>query len=130
MRRSLCLRSLKRRARERESGTVFPPSSPSFLPSGQWAWQQVVLTFPCQTALFVDFLQTFCFFKLHPSSFYKLVPCLHLPTGYFPNGVPCPHLSSEFSNVPPNPHRGLYDTLQPWRLLRSVSGSRIQIYSK
>ena len=46
--------------------------------TGLGGWQQVLLTFPIQTALFVDFLETsFVFlllFKLHPSSFSKQVP--------------------------------------------------------
>ena len=62
-----------------------------------------IFTFPCQTALFVDFLETGYMFLLHLSCihhhFTNEFPCLHLLTGCFTNKEPCPHLSSEFSYV-------------------------------
>ena len=63
------------------------------------------LTSHAKLLCFVDFRETGYMFLLHLSCIHRhftnLFPCHHLPTGYFPNKVPCPQLPSEFSYVPP-----------------------------
>ena len=53
------------------------------------------LTSHAKLLCFVDRLRVSASFKLHPSSFYKLVSVLHLLTGCFPNKVLSRHLASE-----------------------------------